>query len=106
MKQIINLNKNLCRDLQKLIDIRKRYRLAIHLITEHIAVNHHINKIKVEASSLCPHWLLESETVGYFFGKCPVFYYLRQYHFDTHFTTLEELSKNTTLKNIIKYCRD
>ena len=60
-------------------------------MTGHIALNRHLNKIKVEASSLCR--LPESKTVGHFSGKCPVFYYLRQYHFDTHFTTLEELSK-------------
>ena len=84
------------------MNIRKKYRLAIHLMTEHITHNHHLNEIKVEASSLCPHCLLECETVGHFLGKCPVFYYLRQYHFDT----LEELSKNTTLKNIIKYTID
>ena len=77
-------------------------------MTEHIALNHHLNKIKVEASSLCPHCLLESETVGHFLGKFPMFYYLRQNHFDIHFSTLEELSKNTstTLKNIIKYTID
>ena len=75
-------------------------------MTEHIALNHHLNKIKVDASSLCPHCLLEREMVGHFLGKCAVFYYLRQYHFDTHFSTLEELSKNLTLKNIIKYTID
>ena len=77
-------------------------------MTGNIALNYHLNKIKVEASSLCPHCLLESDTVGHFLRKCPVFYYLRvrQYHFDTHFSTLEELSKNTTLKNIIKYTID
>ena len=106
IKRTINLNNNLGRDLQKLMNIRKEYRLAIHLMTGHIALNHHLNTIKVEASSLCPHCLLESETVGHFLGKCPVFYYLKQYHFDTHFSTLAELTKNTVLKNIIKYTID
>ena len=45
MKKTLNMNNNLCRDLQKLMNIRKKYRLAMHLLTGHIALNHHLNKI-------------------------------------------------------------
>ena len=106
MKKTVNMNNNLCRDLQKLMNIRKKYRLALHLLAGHIALNHHLNKIKVENSLLCPYCHLERETTEHFFGKCPVFYYQRQNHFDTHFATLVELIKNTNLNKIIKYTID
>ena len=106
MKKTVNMNNKLCRDLQKLMNIRKKYRLAIHLRAGHIALNHHLNKIKVENSPLCPYCHLERETSEHFLGKCPVFYYHRQNHFDTHFATLAELIKNTNLNEIIKYTID
>ena len=49
---------------------------------------------------------LAIQTTEHFLGKCPVFYYHRQNHFDTHFTTLAELIKNTNLNKIIKYTID
>ena len=106
MKKTVNMNNKLCRDLQKLMNICKKYRLAIHLLTGHIALNHHLNKIKVENSPLCPYCHLERETTEHFLGKYPVFYYHRQNHFDTNFTTLAELIKNTNLNKIIKYTID
>ena len=106
MKKTVNTNNKLCRDLQKLMNIHKKYRLAIHLLTGHIALDHHLNKIKVENSPLCPYCHLERETTEHFLGKCPVFYYHRQNHFDTHFATLAELIKNTNLNKIIKYTID
>ena len=84
----------------------QKYRQAIHLLTGHIALNHRLSKIKVEDSPLCPYCHLEGETTEHFLGKCPVFYYQRQNHFDTHFATLEELIKNTNLKNLIKNNKD
>ena len=42
------------------------------------------------------------QATEHFLGKCLVFYYQRQNHFDTYFATLEELIKNTNLKKIIK----
>ena len=72
-------------------------------MTGHIALNlyHHQNK-------LCLDCLLERVAVERFLGKLPVFYqhHQRQYYFDTHFASLEELSKNTNLKNFIKYTID
>ena len=106
MKKTVNMNNKLSRDLQKLMNIHKKYRLAIHLLTGHIALNHHLNKIKVENSPLCPYCHLERETTEHFLGKCPVFYYHRQNHFDTHFATLAELIKSTNLNKIIKYTID
>ena len=88
------------------MNMRKKYRLAIHLLTGHIALNHHLNKIKVEKSPLCPYCHLEGETTEHFLGKSPVFYYQRQNHFDTHFATLVDLIKNNNLNKIIKYTID
>ena len=106
MKKTVNINNKLCRDLQKLMNIRKKSRLAIHLLTGHIALNHHLNKIKVENSPLCPYCHLERETTEHFLGKCPVFCYHRQNHFETHFATLAELIKDTNLNKINKYTID
>ena len=77
-----------------------------NLLTGHIALSHHLNKIKVENSPLCPYCHLERKTIKHFLGKFPVFYYQRQNHFDTHFATLAELIKSTNLNKIIKYTID
>ena len=106
MKKTVNMNIKLCRDLQKLMNICKKYRLAIHLLIDHIALNHHLNKIEMENSPLRPYCHLERETTEHFLGKYPVFYYHRQNHFDTHFATLAKLIKNTNLNKIIKYTID
>ena len=37
MKKSVKMNNNLCRGLQILMNIRKKYRLAIHLLTGNIA---------------------------------------------------------------------
>ena len=41
------------KDIQKLNKNRKKYRLAIHLMTGHIALNLHLNKIGIIDSNLC-----------------------------------------------------
>ena len=103
MKQTIKHNANMIREIQKLNKNPKKYRLAIHLMTGHIALNLHLNKIGIVDSNLCSMCNLEEESVGYYLAKCPVLYNLRQKYFDTHYTTLEDIIRNNTIKNILKY---
>ena len=103
MKQTIKHNTNMTREIQKLNKNRKKYRLAIHLMTGHIALNLHLNKIGIVDSNLCSMCNLEEESVGHYLAKCPVLYNLRQKYFDTHYTTMEDIIKNNTIKNILKY---
>ena len=103
MKQTINHNTNMIREIQKLNKNRKKYRLAIHLMTGHIAINLHLNKIGIVDSNLCSMCNLEEESAGHYLAKYPVLYNLRQKYFDTHYATLEDIIKNNTIKNILKY---
>ena len=103
MKQTINHYTNMIKEIQKLNKNRKKYRLAIHLMTGHIALNLHLNKIGIVDSNLCPMCNLETENVDHCLAKCPIFYNQRQKYFDTHFATLTEIIKNNTIKNILKY---
>ena len=72
-------------------------------MTGHIALNLHLNKIGIVDSNLCSMCNLEEESVGHYLAKCPVLNNLRQKYFDTHYTTLEDIIKNNTIKNILKY---
>ena len=101
MKQTIKHNTNMIREIQKLNKNRKKYRLAI--MTGHIALNLHLNKIGIVDYNLCSMCNLEEESVGHYLAKCPVLYNLRQKYFDTHYTTMEDIIKNNTIKNILKY---
>ena len=96
MKQTINHNNNMIKEIQKLNKNRKKYRLAIHLMTGHIALNLHLNKIGIVDSNLCSMCNLETENVDHYLAKCPIFCNQRQKYFDTHFTTLTEIIKNNT----------
>ena len=73
MKQTIKHNTNMIREIQKLNKNRKKYRLAIHLMTGHIALNLHLNKVGIVDSNLCSMCNLE-ESVGHYIAKCPVLY--------------------------------
>ena len=95
IKEIQKLNKNRNK--------YKKYRLAIHLMTGHIALNLHLNKIGIVDSNLCSMCNLETENVDHYLAKCLIFYNQRQKYFDTHYTTLTEIIKNNTIKNILKY---
>ena len=53
---------------------RKKYRLAIHLMTGYIALNLHLNKIGIVDSDLCSMCNLETENVDHYLAKCPIFY--------------------------------
>ena len=103
MKQTINHNTNMIKEIQNLNKNRKKYRLAIHLMTVHIELNLHLNKIGIVDSDLCSMCNLETENVDHYLAKCPIFYNQRQKYFDTHFTTLTEIIKNNTIRNILKY---
>ena len=56
MKQAINHNTNMIREIQKLNKDRKKYRLAIHLMTSHIALDLYLNKIGIVNSNLYAIW--------------------------------------------------
>ena len=88
------------REIQKL---NKKYRLAIHLMTGHIALNLHLNKIGIVDSNQCSMCNLEEESVEHYLAKCPVLYNLHQKYFGIHYATLEDIIKNNTIKNILKY---
>ena len=103
MKQTINHDANMIKEIQKLNKNRKKYRLAIHHMTDHIALNLHLNKIGIVDSNLCSMCNLETEKVDHYLAKCPIFYNERPKYFDTHFTTLTEIIKNNTIKDILKY---
>ena len=103
MKQTINHNTNMIKEIQKLNKNRKKYRLAIHLMTGHIAITLHLSKIGILDSNLCSMCNLETENVDHCLAKCPIFYSKRQKYFDTHLATLIEIIKNNTIKNILKY---
>ena len=87
------------KEIQKLNKNRKKYRLAIYLMTGHIALNLYLNKIGIVYSNLCSMCNLETENVDHYLAKCPIFYNQRQKYFDTHFATLKENIKNNTIKN-------
>ena len=91
------------KEIQKLNKNRKKYRLAIHSMTGHIALNLHQNKIGIVDSNLCSMCNLEEESVGHYLAKCPVLYNLRQKYFDIHYTAMEDIIKNNTINNILKY---
>ena len=106
MKQIINHNNNTVKQIQKLNKNRKKYRLAIYLMTGHIALNLHLNKIGIADSNLCPMCNLEEETTEHFLAKYPLFYNQRQEFFDTNFTTLTEFITSNSIKNILRFVKE
>ena len=57
------------KEIQKLNKNRKKYRLAIHLMTCHIALNLHLNKIRIVDSNLCSMCNLETENVDHYLAK-------------------------------------
>ena len=72
-------------------------------MTGHIALNLHLNKIGIVDSNLCSMCNLEEGSVGHYLAKCPALYNLRQKYSDTHYTTNEDIIKNNTIKNILRY---
>ena len=89
--------------LQTLQTRRNDYRTAIHLITGHAGLNHHLHKMGLVPTKTCPSCGYEDETVGHFIGHCPAFARIRGESLHTYYASLTEIFENNSILKIVKY---
>ena len=93
------------RDLHRILSDRDKYRTATQLITGHIALNSHLNKMTLVDSNVCPSCESEAETVEHFVGQCPAYASLRNQHLGTYYDTMANIFKHNSVTKIVSYAK-
>ena len=91
-------------DIQKLFNNRKDLRTAVQLISGHIGLNYHLNKMQISLSNKCQ--VCEdacNETVEHFLGQCPAYSQARDEFFNTFYTYDHNIFDNHKIAVIVKY---
>ena len=91
-------------DIQKLFNNRKNLRSAVQLLSGHIGLNYHLNKMQLSLTNKCLECHEASnETVEHFLGQCPAFSQSREEFFNTFFTYDHHIFSNYKISVIVKY---
>ena len=103
-KTLGNKHKNIIKQLNTtLICSRKKYRIAVHLITGHCTLNKHLHTIRKVNSSICSNCQLEDETVSHFLGQCPSTSTIRSNFFHDYTMDITEIFDKFPLTTIINF---
>ena len=95
--------KTTAKDLRSLETNREKYRAAIHLITGHAALNHHLHKMQQVETNICAYCETEEETTSHFLGTCPAFARIRGEIFNTYYASISDIFENHNIKEIARY---
>ena len=88
-----------------LINNRKDYRTATHLISGHCGLNKHLHTIKRSSTKICPNCEAADETVAHFLGQCPATAQLRGNMFQDYYMSINDIFNNNSIANIINYVK-
>ena len=95
-KIIRNLNTSL-------INKRRKYRTAVHLITGHCGLNKHLYVMRKVDSSECPLCGHEEETVAHFLGQCPAIAQLRGQFFQDYYLSVNDIFGKVHITTIVSF---
>ena len=91
------------KELRQLQNNRKSYRTIVQLITGHIGLNYQLFKMGLSDTDICPNCNMVEETVDHFLGECPVYTTIRFQTLNTFYSSLSNIFKTNTLKQILQY---
>ena len=89
--------------LKRNLNNRNRYRTGINLITGHIGLNTHLNKIMLTDQPDCPTCGELEETVAHFLAQCPTYRQKRGQYMDTFYDSITDILEKTKFDKIISY---
>ena len=82
---------------------RRKYRIAVQLITGHCGLNKHLHNMRKSDTSGCPSCGEEEETVAHFLGQCPAIAQLRGQYFQDYYLSVNDIFDRIHISTIITF---